>query len=164
MRGNRFIKIAALLLTLRTCYLSLSHCAGQIQLTIGVLVQYSVVHAQEEYTDQLLSKYLVKKDRGTGGLSPSFTNFRGLQPPGSYASLATSVPCTVVVVVGIHVMQTPYNRSSKVGRGNSGHSKFKQLLSHRNKTNDSGKALLQYLHYSATLYLSNERSNLPSFP
>ena len=33
----------------------------------------TVVHAQEEYTDQLLSKYLLRKDRGrfiSGGLTP----------------------------------------------------------------------------------------------
>ena len=42
------------------------------------------MHAQKEYTDQLLSKYLLRKDRGrfiSRGLSPPFTNFRGAPAP-----------------------------------------------------------------------------------
>ena len=38
----------------------------------------TVVHVQEEYTDQLLSKYLLRKDRGrfiSRGLSPPFHKF-----------------------------------------------------------------------------------------
>ena len=59
----------------------------------------TVVHAQEEYTDQLLTKYLLRKDRGrfiSGGLSQPFTNFRGFQPPAPAPLFLCQWWCTVV--------------------------------------------------------------------